>query len=290
MNSLAEACELPEFNDYRLIYLDEEASMTCMSLFGSKVKERVELRTPDAEEEELRAPETIEELHYFLLELLDSKQPFVCVVDSFDALPSKNELEETRKNKKAHESNKEGSGSYNMSKQKYVKKMFREIKGGITDSDSMLMIVSQTIANIGSMFDPKTVAGGGALEFFCRLRCWLSKLEVDKVKGRAIGRRIKCKVTKNHITGKKRDCKLWVYERYGIQDIMTSVDFLCEENILAKLGGWIEVKQWGVKKQMKDLIKYVMENNLQDELNQMVQEAWDGIEASLDTGWGSRYE
>ena len=310
MGALAEAAGLRAFDKHRLIYLDEEASVTCQPLFGSRLK-RIGLLTPDAEDPQYRAPETIEELHYFLLDRLD-EGPFICVVDSFDALPSRQELEETKTTKKIVEAArkkadeqeeetesgqqpKKPKGSYNMSKQKYNKKMLREIKGKITESDSLLIIVSQTIANINSMFDPKTVAGGVALEFFSRIRFWLSKTEkTDTVgpKGRKteIGRNLLCKVTKNHITGKKRKCNLWVYEKYGIMDVMTSLDWLVAEGALPKLSGWVEVPQWGVKKQMKDLIKHVLDNHLEESLAKLVQEQWDKKEASLDMGWGRRYE
>ena len=52
----------------------------------------------------------------------------------------------------------------------------------------------------------------------------------------------------------------------------------------------MEIERWGVKRQVKDLIKHVLENDLKEDLDLMVQEAWTSIEASLDMGWGRRYE
>jgi recombination protein RecA len=282
LHALAEACRLSTFDEHSLVYYDIEHAITQgqLAIFGTTLAQRID--KPE------HPPETIQEFHYTLLDLFEGSKPFVCILDSLDALPSAEELEHSKETKKAWEKGKESSGSYQMSKQKYLKKMLRELKGSIDSTSSILIIVSQTIDNIGSIFNPKTVAGGNALEFFSRVRFWLSQMETDKVGKRVIGRRVRAKVSKNHITGKKRETSLWVYDRYGVDDIKSCIDFLCEETIFPKMGGWISA--FGEKLQIKDMIKHIEANNLTLRLHQTVQETWDGIEASLMPNRSRRYE
>ena len=81
-------------------------------------------------------------------------------------------------NKTAFKKGKDASGTYGMSKQKYLKKMFGQIKTKIAKTDSILILVSQVIDNInaGFMGPKKTVAGGHGPEFNCRIRGWLIRV------------------------------------------------------------------------------------------------------------------
>lgn len=295
MHALAEACQNPSFDDYLLIYADIESALTdsTKAMFGKKVRERAKFLHSENEKKEDRPPETVEELHYQWIDLLDGERPFVYVVDSLDFLPSQADLDKTQEQKKAWESGKESKGTYQMSKQKRLKAILRETKGKINRTDSIILIISQTIDNIGSMFDPKTVAGGNALEFASRIRVWLSKLETDKVGKRVVGRKIRVKVSKNHITGHLREAPIWVYNNYGVVDIKTSIDFLVAEGTWPKVGGWIVphgMYNDGQKFQVKDLITRIEADNKQRLLNRLVQKKWDDIEASLNMGWSRRYE
>ena len=82
------------------------------------------------------------------------------------------------------------------------------------------------------------------MEFYARIigeifrfykRGWVNE---DIVNGRVIGRWNEYTVVKNHITGKKRSVPIWMYDGYGVQDIRTSIDWLCLEGKLPKLNGW----------------------------------------------------
>lgn len=294
MTALAEAALDERFNEHSLIYGDVESALTCHKLFSKAIQDRITFQSPFSEE---KAPESIEEFHYTLMDLIKIGDPFVYVLDSFDALPSRQELEETKKAKKAFEDDKETSGSYQASKQKYAKKMFREVKEGIAGTNSLVIIISQTIANlsIGSIFNPKAVAGGSALEFFSRIRFWLSKKESYKIRDREIGRLMKCKVSKNHITGKKRTVPMWVFENIGIDDIRTSINFLCEEEVWRREGKKATSKTITVPDgpfagtwNEKDLIPAIEDTGV-DYLKQTLQITWDEIEDSLKQERKSRY-
>jgi hypothetical protein len=121
---------------------------------------------------------------------------------------------------------------------------------------------------------------------------WLSKLETDKVGKRVIGRKVRAKTSKNHITGHLREIPLWVYNSYGVADVKTSIDFLVAEGIWPKVGGWIvpEGLYKDQKFQIKDLITKIEMDKCQRRLTRLVQKKWDEIEASLKLNWERRYE
>jgi len=295
MHALAEACQNKDFDDYLLIYADIESALTSSTkaMFGRRVQDRASFLHCEGEKREDRPPETVEELHYQWMNLMEEGRPFIYVVDSLDFLPSQADLDKTQEQKKAWESGKESKGTYQMSKQKRLKAMLREMKGKIGRTDSIILIISQTIDNIGSMFDPKTVAGGNALEFASRIRVWLSKLETDKVGKRVIGRKVRAKVSKNHITGHLREAPIWVYNSYGVVDTKTSIDFLVAEGAWPKVGGWVipeGLYNDGQKFQVRDLISKIEADKRQRLLGRLVQKKWDDIEASLKLNWERRYE
>jgi RecA/RadA recombinase len=225
--------------------------------------------------------------------MLDEEKPFVYILDSLDHISSKDELEKTQEQRTAHRKGKDAAGSYGMSKQKYLKKMFKEISCELMKTDSILCIVSQTIANIGSMFNPKARAGGSGLDFTARIIPWLSVMEADKINNRVVGRKVKCNIKKNHITYTKREIQFWVYDNLGVDDTKTSIEFLVKEQVWPKHGGWIIPEglfDGDEKYQMKDLIKLIERRNLEEELSRLVGQTWLGIEETLKPDRKRRYE
>jgi len=293
LHALTEACYNPKFTNYKKIHWDIEEAVTesLKDMFGPKLRDGVEFRSALNEKKEDRPPETIEEFHYQVMELMESGQPFIGVLDALDFLPSQADLDKNKEQWEAWKKGKPTPGTYQMAKQKYMKRLFSDIKGKIGQTDSILIIVSQTIDNIGSMFSSKTVAGGNAMEFASRIRFWLSKMEADKKNDRVIGRKIKIRVSKNHITGKLREGFLWVYSGMGVDDTKTNVDFLLTEKVWARVGGWIvPVGLYEGKFQMRDLLKKIEEDRKERLLKRLVQKRWDEIEAGLELGRRPRYE
>lgn len=293
LHALTEAGYDSKFNNHRKIHWDIEEAVTesLKDLFGPKLRESTEFRSALCEKKEDRPPETIEEFHYQIMELIEEGQPFIGVLDALDFLPSQADLDKNKEQWEAWKKGKPTPGTYQMAKQKYMKRLFSDIKGKIGQTDSILIIVSQTIDNIGSMFSSKTVAGGNAMEFASRIRFWLSKMEADKKNDRVIGRKIKIRVSKNHITGKLREGFLWVYSGMGVDDTKTNVDFLLTEKVWSRVGGWIvPVGLYDGKFQMRDLLKKIEEDRKERLLKRLVQKKWDEIEDSLALGRKPRYE
>ena len=285
--ALAEASQNPVFDSYRLIDMDIEHARSQKTLFGQCYRERVEHWVTGSDS--FPAPATVEELHYFLLEIVKSGKPFVALVDSVDFLPSKQALDETEEHFKKWQGNKvDKAGSYNMAKQKYIKKMLGEMKGLIGKTDSILILVSQIIDNVGAgLFEQKTVATGGhSVEFACRVRGWLKSTgEVEKVRDRIIGRQGLFQIKKNHITFKKRDVEYWIFEGRGIDDIRSTVDFLIKEKFWTKDGaGRVSAPEIAQDQKLtvKELVRYIDKEDLSGKLNRCLQRAWNKIEKEIE--------
>lgn len=279
--ALAEATINPKFDGYRLIDFDVEHARTTSSLFGPRYAERVEhwYRGND----KYPVPTTVEELHFTLLGLFDAGQPFVAKLDSLDFLPSIQELEESDNNWEKWRQNKDLGGSYNMSKQKYLKKMFREVSGRIGQSQSFLFLVSQIIANVSGFGASETVAGGNAVEYAVRYRGWLKYSGTNEtIRDQLIGRYVTLRNSKNHINFRKRNIGFWVYEDLGLDDIRSTVDFLIQCGHWTKeRSGYVNATDFGKKFYTKDLVKYIDRENLEGKLDRILQRAWNKREEEI---------
>lgn len=291
LSCLAEACKLEEFSDHQLIYADIEEAIDpgMLRMFGKRLMSRIQLLSSASINSDMKAPETVQELHYQLIDLIESGKPFIYIPDSLDFLPSKDDLEKTKEDKSAWKKGKDTGGTYQMSKPKYVKRMLGEVKAELRGSNSMLLLVRQTIDNVGSMFTPKAATGGNAIKFGSSIEAWASQMELDKSSsGIIIGRKNKCKIMKNRITGKKREVSLWLYDNLGIDDLKSCVEFLIETKKITKVGGWIT---WDEKKMnMRDFLKFLETGGMVEEIRARVQAAWNEIEESLRLDRGPRYE
>ena len=290
LSTLAEICLLGGLDDYDLYFDDVEAanSFDIGYLFGSDLVERVMapngvyIYREELDKEPLVYSDTIQELHYNILEIADTGTPFIYVVDSFDALDSKDDQDKVIEMKNAHRKGKETTGTYGMSKAKYASWMFRSIKAKLAQTGSVLIVVSQTRDNINPIsFSKKTRAGGKALRFYSTHEMWLASTGAIKRRGRIIGSKVKIKVTKNKLTGKERIISLPVYYDYGIDDIQANVDFLIEEKHWSKKGPTVSAPDFDFKGVQRKLIEKIERENLEVKLKTLVSKVWAGIEEDL---------
>jgi hypothetical protein len=305
--ALAEACQLPAFDEWDLVYAGCESDLSFhpAKMFGRKFSERVTVLSNSNEDPNLRPPATVEEWHYQMLERFNSGRPFAYVLDSLDSLPSEAELKDLVKRFGSWKSRKDEDkdakkvkGSYNMSKQKYMSQMLREIRKEIEATDSIIMIISQVRMNIDAQYDPYTRSGGKALDFYARIISWtfINYQRIfkytDVVRGETVAKWIKEEVSKNHITGKKRTVPYWVYDAYGIQDVLSNIYWLMLKGHWKKDGsGRVDVKEWGTGSILpKELSKFVYANKKERELRRMVQKVWDDIEKACEPPWEPKYQ
>jgi len=278
---LAEMHMSSKFDDYQLYYDDVEAGLQFdMSyLFGESMEDRIHMRCTD----------TVEEFYKELLDLIESGEKFVYVLDSLDGLTIKEEI----KRAKEIQLKGEASGSYKAEKAKMLKEVLRVCVREIKRTDSLVIIVSQVIDNMGFGFTSKTRAGGNALKHFCSLEIWLKHIKgipktVNK-KPRIIGNSTLAKVSKNRLTGKRKEAAISIYYDYGIDDIQENIQFLIDETVFPKKKQTIIADELGIEGTMESLIKQIELNGLQNDLQKLVGQTWKEIEDSLKLGRKRKY-
>jgi recombination protein RecA len=273
LSMLAEVSNLSQFDDYRLIFDDAEEALEfdISYLFGSNAADRIELETPS---------NTVEDYYGNVLRALKEGTPFIYVLDSFDSITADAEV----KRSKEYENGKEDkSGSYKTEKARMSSEILRVIKGKIRETESLLLIISQTRDNIGfgAMFQPKVRSGGKALKFYCCHEIWLAVGGKEKKKEREIGATVFGKVSKNKLTGKRREVTFPIYYDYGADDISSCIDFLVKELIWKKVKGSIDSGGFVGLCSKKKLVEAIEENNLEKDLFDLTEKSWGIIEESI---------
>lgn len=244
----------------------------------------------------------------FVLEKKDPKKPFVYVLDSFDSLTTDEEIKYRKKKLKlkvkeeddeedASQKEDKTAGSYNLAKQKEGHALFRTKVRALEEGFFILIVVSQVKEKIGVTFGNKYYrTGGKALDFYPNIIFYLAEAEKYKKKNRSVGICIKVKGQKTRNDKPFRECFIDVLFDYGIDNISSNLKFLYDlkvdkgqdkKNINRIMLDWN-----GVEYLFTDLIKFIEENNAEDELKEKVINKWDEIETEISSDnrkrkWGT---
>ena len=291
LSILAEMNKYSKFDNYRFIYDDVENanSFDMEYLFGSETADRIEPPAVNEDDEDLPS-DTIEDFHCNISDVIDKEIPFVYILDSFDALDSEQDQDKIKEMKKAKKENKKAKGSYGMSKPKKASEILRNIKSGLSSTDSILIVISQTRDNIDpTSFEKKTRSGGKALKFYCTHEIWLAMAGKIKSKDRVIGNKVKAKITKNKITGKVREVSFPIFYDYGVDDIRSCIEFMEKETFWKKKKLTIQAKELKIEGTQSKLIKQIENKNLENKLSKIVGKRWLEIEESLKLNRKSKY-
>jgi hypothetical protein len=303
---MAEAARNPACNNYRFIYDNAEdgALMDIVKFFGKKVADRME--PPRTVNGKPVYSETIEDFYYHLDDACKEGEPFIYVLDSMDALSSEDESKkfdqikkharkDKQKQQEDEEKGKQPKGSYGDGKAKKNSQYLRRFRAFLTDSGSILVIISQTRDNIGAGFwEPdKTRSGGHALKFYAAVEIWTSvRKEISKKindKNRQLGIIATCHLKKNRITGKHRRVDVNFYHSHGIDDTGTMVDWLIEEGHWKETKGVIVADEFQFKGRTEKFIKKIESENQEEKLKQLVKKVWDDIETACTIERKPRY-
>lgn len=284
----AECSLLERFDDYRFIYDDVEAAneFDLAYLFGQNVADRIEDSTG-----EIRS-RTIEDFNDNLARAIDHDQKFIYILDSFDALTSEAGIQKDDENRKAREKGRETKGSYGDGKAKIASEMFSKRTQGLSNDESIVLIISQTRDNIGfgAMFTPKTRSGGKALKFYSFHEIWLACQKKEKKGKRTHITNVQAKITKNKLTGRHGEAYFPVLFDYGVDNISSCIRFLCEE------GDWKGTKKsmdtkgfFDEKMSINAIISKIEDDNLEQDLFDLCQETYDRIMEGLKPKRKRRY-
>jgi len=295
LTCLAEASINKNFDEYHFIYDNAEdgALMDIERFFGKKVAERMEPPSLTKDNQPV-CSSTIEEFYYHVDDALQENRPFIYVLDSMDSLSSEAEQNKFDQTKEAHRKGKEVTGSYGDGKAKKNSANLRTLIPYLHHSGSILIIISQTRDNIGFGFEKKTRSGGRALRFYACIELWSSiRSQIEKTiqgKKRQLGVNCKVQVKKNRITGRQRNVTIPIYHSFGIDNLGNCVDFLIEEERWTKKGNKIQAIDLKLCASKEKIIRYIEEKGLEQDIQSIVGEEWEKIEAACVLHRKRRYE
>lgn len=274
-----------KFDTYRFIYDDVETAneFDIPYLFSDKVNDRID--------QSVRS-KTIEDFNDNIARALEKDQPFIYILDSFDALTSETAIEKDIENRKAREKGNQIKGSYGDGKAKSASALFAQRTQDLADKNSVLIIISQTRDNIGfgAMFTPKTRSGGKALKFYSFHEIWLACQKKEKTGKRTIVTNVQAKITKNKLTGRHGEAYFPVLFDYGVDNISSCINFLSDEGNWAgtktalNTKGLVPLKVVNGKskhRSKKEVVEYIEDNNLEEKLFQLCQNTYDEIMEGL---------
>lgn len=296
LNALAEAAINKNFRNYRFIHDNPENGvlMDIARFFGKAVQRRME--PPAGDRDEPIYSTKVEEFYDYVEDAQKDGRPFIYILDSMDALSSDEEGEQIEKERSARLSRKPSSGSYGTSRAKINSARLRRVVAGLRDSGSILIVLSQTRANIGftAKFKPKTYAGGLALRFFAHLQIWTSiRNDITKLingKKRQLGIISRIKIEKNRITGRERMVEVPILHSLGIDDVGSCIDFLVEESHWKIRKKLIEAPEFDFTGKRDALIKHIEFGDDEPKLRSLVADIWTQIENACVVKRKNRYE
>jgi hypothetical protein len=151
----------------------------------------------------------------------------------------------------------------------------------------------------------KIRAGGKALKFYATHEIW-SAIKGHLPKGdHNIGIQTITSLKKNKLTGREMKIEFPIYYDYGIDDIGSCFDFLLEQKAwyahskkeagrpLSKGIPYVKTTIPSIgdfKGTAKQLLTYVEDNNLEEEVRKAVQVQWNIVLESLKSGRKPRYQ
>lgn len=276
---LAVAANDPKFDEYDLVYIDAEKgySIDIKQFFGKKLAKRIQFHKP----------EFLEDIYYIYDDLDKKNKKFISVVDSLDAVTTRQDDAKFQEKKKADQANKKAAGTYGMSVAKYNSGHLRHINNILKRRESVAVILSQTRQAVNSMsFVPeKTTSGGLALKFYAQSQVWVSHYKSIKEKirdkNRKVGAQISFDIKKNHNNGQEVKVIVDYRKGYGYDDVGTNIDFLIDEKHWKKASGGISAKEFGVVKSREKLIQYIHSNALELQLKKLVKKVWHEVQDEL---------
>jgi len=287
----AEAAYNKAFDKYDIYYDEPEVSLkiNIPLLFGEKVEKRVKRSI---------CSYTVQDFHDNVMTLAQKGKPFILGLDSWDGLTSDEEIKKEAK-----------KGGYMTEGATVSGRIFRKAMSKISETNSYLIVISQTRDNIGVMFGPsKTRSGGNAMHFWNSHELWMAVASHMKRTYRSkeidVGINARVAVKKNKLTGKLREAEFPIYFDFGIDDITSMINWMVswkfwtvetieetgDDGKPKKVKGAIDTKGDFISAKIGDLISHIESQKLVPKLTEIVSSRWREIEDAISTGRKNKYQ
>jgi recombination protein RecA len=296
LSILAEICQLPEFEKYDIINDDVENALEIdlKKMFGKKLAKRIKPPCVDKFGKPLPS-DTVEDFLSNILDAADSKRPFIYLLDSLDALDAKDDQKKADEIREAKKKGTKAKGTYGGAKPKTLSWILRTVKAKLKNTNSILIIISQTRDNLNARsFETKYRAGGRALKFYCTHEIWLAVIKklTKTIDGNKIniGSNVRAIVKKNKLTGKVREAEFAIYYDYGVDDTSSCIDYLLKWKVWKKKKSKIVASQFDKTLAQSKLIEYIESNpKYKHRLRKIVAKKYLEIEDKLKLGRRPKY-
>jgi RecA/RadA recombinase len=285
LTCMAEAARIARFKKHRFIFDNPErgALMDFERYFGSEMARRLE--PPKREKDGTPIYSVTTEDFYYNLDDALKEGPCIYVLDSMDALDTKQDAAKFDSDKKAKKKGEESTGSYGMSKAKENSTKMRKVCSMLEQTESILIVIGQTRTDIKSQFGGKTRAGGHALTFYAHLEFWTEvafpvKRSVN-ARDRNIGAWISIYMEKNRVSGWIRNSvSVPFFHQHGLDDIGSCVRYLVLEKHWPKnKDGVVTTSGLGLKPNTEEkIIQEIQRLNKEDIVRMQVQKIWDKVQ------------
>ncbi len=152
-----------------------------------------------------------------------------------------------------------------------MSKSMRKLAGTINKTNTVVIFINQIREKVGVIFgNPEVTPGGRGLKFAASLRLDIRIRERIKEKDSFIGQRIKVKVVKNKMAPPYKEIETIFYYDNGINQIEELLELGVNKNVINKAGAWYSYGEVRLGQGKVDSAKYIIENNLVEELKNKI--------------------
>lgn len=193
-------------------------------------------------------PSSLENALNLAIDLVESKQFGVVVIDSLSSLPPQREVE-----------GEVGDSTIGV-KARIIGQFLRKITNVVNKNKVLLLLVGQLREKIGVMYgSPETTDYGNSVKFYASIRLKVSKT-VEKDGTIALANKTKVKVEKNKCGTPFKTAEFLINYGEGIDTYQEQLDLALETETITKKGSWFFYNEMQLGQGLKNVADLLKDN------------------------------